>query len=115
MMENNMQIPDQYLADISRLFEIQKAPSALLKVLVNKAFEGRILIDKLNRIELCSKLKIERQTLANYLNILCKKGILKRVRRNDYCLNPKLFSRTDRPFTQISIDYIDGERDVWGS
>lgn len=110
-----MQIPDQYLADISRLFDTQKAPSKLLKVLVNKAFEGHISLNKFNRIELCSKLEIERQTLANYLNILCKKGILKRAGRNDYCLNPKLFSHTDRPFVQLSIDYIDGERDVWGS
>ena len=110
-----MEIPSHYLKDICRLFDLSKGQSALLKVLVNKAFEGRILIDKLNRIELCSQLKIERQTLANYMHTLCKKGILKRVKRNDYCLNPKLFSRTDRPFVQLSIDYIDGDRDVWGS
>lgn len=116
MMENNMQIPDQYLADICRLFDLSKVQSKLLKLLVSKASEGFILLDNFNRMQICSNLKIERQTLANYLNILCKKGILKLEQRNNYYLRREIFSHSNSVvFDQIIIYYLDGERVISGS
>lgn len=111
-----MQIPDQYLADICRLFDLSKVQSKLLKLLVSKASEGFILLDNFNRMQICSNLKIERQTLANYLNILCKKGILKLEQRNNYYLRREIFSHSNSVvFDQIIIYYLDGERVISGS
>lgn len=111
-----MNVPNHYLDDVIRLFDIPKAPANLLKILVYKAFQGRIRLNEFDRFELCDELKISRQTLANYTNIISKAGILKRFARNQYQLNPMLFSQNRKIiFTQITVDYIDGERVISGS
>ncbi len=111
-----MNVPNHYLDDVIRLFDIPKAPAKLLKLLVYRAFQGRIRLRDFERIQLCDELKINRQTLANYTNILSKKNILKRMYRNEYQLNDQLFSQNRKIiFTQITVDYIDGERVISGS
>jgi len=111
-----MKVADGYIEDIARLFDIPKAPANLLKLLVYKAFQGHIRLSEFDRIELCDELNINRQTLANYTNILSKAGILKRLARNQYQLNPMLFSQNRKIiFNRIVIDYIDGERVISGS
>lgn len=111
-----------YLEDINLLMDVPTGPGNLLHILVKKVdFEGYISLTAGSRDRICEQVGIKRQTLANYLQTLVRKKILKSCGRGDYELNPYLFakgewkdiSRRRDKFIQLNIRYSpDGERTI---
>ena len=111
-----------YLEDINLLMDVPTGPGNLLHILVQKVdYEGYISLTTGGRDRICDQVGIKRQTLANYLQTLVRKKILKNVGRGDYELNPHLFAkgewkdiskRRDK-YISLNIRYSpDGERTI---
>ena len=109
-----------YLEDINLLMDVPTGPGNLLHILVKKVdYEGYISLTTGSRDRICEQVGIKRQTLANYLQTLVRKKILKNIGRGDYELNPHLFakgewkdiSRRRDKYIQLNIRYSpDGKR-----
>ena len=112
-----------YLDDLGAVLGVPAGPRDLLYHLVRKLdYDGFISLTPGARERICDAADIKRQTLANYLNTLCKSGILKHRGRGEYEMNPQYFARGDwKDICQRRADFVmqvkyraDGTKEVTG-
>lgn len=127
--ERVMQLPQEpeyiklYLQDLADILDVPAGPQGLLMALVRKLdYEGMITLSPAARDRIAALLKIKTHTLANYLTMLCEKGILKRTGRGEYEMNPSLMAKGSWPeilkrratFQMIVTYAADGTRTITG-
>ena len=112
-----------YLDDLGSILGVPAGPRDLLYHLVRKLdYDGFISLTPGARERICEAASIKRQTLANYLNTLCKYEILRHRGRGEYEMNPQYFARGDwKDICQRRADFImqvkyraDGTKEVTG-
>jgi len=85
-----------YIQDISRLYGMTPSAGGLLYELASRmSYDGTVCIVSCILQSICEKLKIKPQTFRNLLDKFLKNGILCRVGRGVFELNPDLFAKGD--------------------
>lgn len=84
-----------YLADIERLYDLPtKTNSVIYELLKRIQYEdGHIHLTTTNKKTICEKAGYKMSSLNNYLSMLVKKDILKRIGVNVFEPNPFLFGK----------------------
>lgn len=112
-----------YLQDLATVLDVPVGPQALLISLVRKIdWEGLISLSPSSRERLAMQLGIKMHTLANYLTVLCERGILRRVGRGEYEMDPHIMAKGDwssinkrrNDFFMTVVYSVDGSKKVTG-
>lgn len=111
-----------YVNDLASVLELDKGSGNVLYALLRLlTFEGYICINKFAKDRISKQLNLKDQSIRLYISNLCKKGILKRVGRAVYEINPDYFAKGDwkniyrmRKRFKMEITYEDGQRFVQG-
>ena len=106
-----------YIEDLSKILDLSHCSRTLVYALLRQMnYEGIITLNASARQRIADYLKITEQTVRNKLTELCKKGVLKRLNRGEYEMNPHLFAKGDwvdihkrREKFQLTIEY-DGDK-----
>jgi len=85
-----------YLDGITRIHDMPSGTSNVLYELLKKMdYEHRINLNAAVKKRICEIVDYKKQSLDNYLSMLCKNHIFKRVDRGVFEPNPELFGRGD--------------------
>ena len=111
-----------YIDDIGKLYNLPKSCSGLMMALVKKIdYEGIITIASGAKKRTAKELGISIQSFDNSIQKLLKQGIMIRIDRGEYMMNPNLFAKGDwtdvrrlrNKYIELNISYTDtGERKV---
>jgi predicted transcriptional regulator len=83
-----------YLEDISRIYGLPEKASRLLKVLVkNMSYTNIVAMYKPIKLMICSELNYSLNTVNAAVNDLVKQGVIIRVARGLYMVEPNLFGK----------------------
>lgn len=113
-----------YLEDLGAILDVPAGPQTVLMALLRKMdWEGMITLSPASRERIARLCNIKIHTLANYLTVLCERGVLKRTGRGDYEMNPHLMGKGDwseilkrRAEFKMTVTYRpDGTKTVTGS
>lgn len=112
-----------YLADISKIYDLPQGPHSLMYYLVRKMnWDGEISLTAHGRQTIANAINVKVHSLNNYLTVLIDKGVIRRIGRGEYEMNPNLFAKGDwkdilrrRAEFEMTVTYTkDGERIVSG-
>ena len=85
-----------YLRDLCKLNDIPKSGNDTLNELLLLAdYQNEIVLNSAVKGRICFTLGIKKPSLDNNISRLTKEGIIKRIDRGIYILNPNLFGRGD--------------------
>ena len=83
-----------YIDDIAKLYSLPKGSSDLMLMLVRKmGYDGLISITAGYKEVMSRELGMKTQSINNSIQKLIKEGILKRVARGEYMMDPSLFAK----------------------
>lgn len=83
-----------YLEDISRIYGLPEKASKLLKVLVkNMSYTNIVAMYKPIKLMICKELNYSLNTVNAAVNDLVKEGIIIRIARGLYMVEPNLFGK----------------------
>ncbi len=85
-----------YIEDICLLHEVSIVASGILYELASKmGFDNVVSLGPSVKKRMCERLEIKSQTLENNLGVLVKKGLIHRIGKGEFELNPNLFAKGD--------------------
>ena len=127
--KNIIQFPNEppfiklYIEDLTAILKLPNGTKDLLYSLLMKMdYENMITLTSRSKREIAERVSIKVQTFDNYLRKLVDAGILKRIGRGEYKVNPNLFARGDwadisrqRDEWMLTITYrVNGTRKIEG-
>lgn len=85
-----------YIEDLAAVLNLPIGVRGLLYALVQRIdYDGIITLGSTSKKRIAERLKIKIGTFDNYLTKLVKSGVLKRIGRGEFEVNPHLFARGD--------------------
>ncbi len=85
-----------YIEDLGAVLNLPVGVRGLLYALVQRIdYDGIITLGSTSKKRIAERLKITVGTFDNYLTKLVKTGVLKRIGRGEFEINPYLFARGD--------------------
>jgi len=85
-----------YIAEISRLHDLQSSAAKVLQELAcGSGFDGKFAIGKRIKEQIALNIGSKLQTVENSINQLVKSGLIMRIGRAEYEINPDLFAKGD--------------------
>ena len=85
-----------YIEDLAAVLNLPIGVRGLLYALVQRIdYDGIITLGSTSKKKIAERLKITVGTFDNYLTKLVKAGVLKRIGRGEFEVNPHLFARGD--------------------
>jgi len=112
-----------YLQDITKLLNLPSTCKDITYGLLQiMGYDGIIRLTLPTKIRICEQLKIKETVFKNYLTLLIKQGIIRRLGRCEYEMDPKLFAKGQwkdifkrREAFELTITYgKNGERELNG-
>lgn len=85
-----------YFAEVSRLFDLQPlVSSVLLELAFRSGYDGVVGIGKRIKEIIAKNIGSKFQSVDNAITILTKKGLITRIGRGEYEIDPNIFAKGD--------------------
>lgn len=102
-----------YFEEVHRLFDLKDSSEiVLIELAMNSNFEGLISIGKRAKEIIMQRRNMKKQTIDNALQDLNKKGLIKRVSRGEYEINPHIFAKGDWANIKNRRKYFDNGMEI---
>lgn len=113
-----------YIDDLTAILQLPTTCKGLIYALIKQLnYDGLITLNASARRRIASSLGIGEPTLRNYITQLQQRGVIKRVDRGEYMMNPQYFARGSwvdvmrqrENYYKLQVTYTpDGRRTIKG-